>query len=721
MGSYAVSERSDTVNAITGSVKRSDFDDKAEGRAKYCADLRFDGMLYGKTVRSTRSRAKIVSVELPPLPEGVFTVDHRDVPNKNALPIVFEDEPIFAASEVRYIGEPILILAGPDRQVLSELAARIEIRYEDMEPVLTIEQAMKESRTDNFFGKSTFAEYEYTKGDFEGAVRASVRVVEDEFRTGYQEHVYLEPQSMVGVYEGGKVTVYGSMQCPYYVVDALKMALGWGQEKIRVVQTPTGGGFGGKEDFPSLIGVHAALASIKCGKPVQIVYDREEDISFTTKRHPSVIHIKSYIGADNSILAREADIKTDGGAYAGLSSVVLQRLCVSVFGVYHIENLKVTAKAYSTNNIVSSAFRGFGGPQAFFAAEMHMEHVASELGVEPLALKKNYFLRKGDTSSTGGLFTGDIKLGEILGTVDELSRYTEKRTDPNRAGLTGVGCSVFFHGCGFTGRGEADLIGARVRLKKYKNGTVEIFVSNAEIGQGVLTTLRKIVAKTLGIPLEKVLHTYPDTDTTPDSGPTVASRTALIVGKLLQDCAAQMKERWGEDEFELTRGYEYPDYLRWDNEAMSGNAYPDYSWGANVAEVEVDPLTFEVRVRGIWGVYDIGVPLDERIVQGQIEGGIVQGLGYALMESMESKDGHVRQSNLTTYIIPCASDFPDAEFRFIDNPSVDGPFGARGLGEVPLVGVAPAVVAAIEQAIGHRVTAIPVTPELIGRLMKDGK
>ncbi|MFA5385812.1 MAG: molybdopterin cofactor-binding domain-containing protein [Eubacteriales bacterium] len=526
--------------------------------------------------------------------------------------------------------------------------------------------------------------------------------------------------SAATVYESNCVTVYGSMQCPYYVKGALKQALGWTEDRIRVVQLPTGGGFGGKEDYPSIPGVHAGLAAIKTGKPVQLVFDRQEDFIASFKRHPSIIKIRSYIDDNNRITAREVDIKTDAGAYAGLSSVVLQRISFSVCGVYNVENLKVTSRAYATNNIVTGAFRGFGGPQAFFAIEMHMENIAEKLNMDSLELKKMYFLKKGDTSSTGGLFNSEIKLDEIAEVIEKKSSYKRKRKlfSDRKNKLRGIGCSIFFHGCGFTGDSEKKLIKSKVRLKKYKDNTVEIFASSTEIGQGSLTTLRKIVSRALGIPVEQIKHKYPDTYCCPDSGPTVASRTVMIAGKLLQMCADEMRKRWDEEEPEVIKEYEYPKNLHWDNDKLQGNAYPEYSWGANVVEVEIDPVTYEIKVNGIWSVYDIGNPIDEKIVKGQIEGGIVQGLGFGTLEALNVENGRILQDSFNNYVIPTSVDFPKIENELIDNPFEGGPYGARGLGELTLIGAAPALALAVQNAVGCNVKQIPVTPEYIMELMK---
>jgi len=708
------------VGSITESAGRFDFAEKVTGSALYSADLKYEGMFYARTLRSVKPRAWLKAVRLPELPKGYQAVDCRDIPGKNAVPIVTDDQPFFAENAVNYIGEPILILVGPDKEVLNGLLGQIEVDYEERPAILTLEQAM--SQTSDFISgdKPWFVEYVYGKGDVDSAIQKACDCVEEEFRTGYQEQAYLETQGMVASFEDGMITVRGSMQCPYYIVEALKQAFGWDESRIRVIQMPTGGGFGGKEEYPSIPAVHAALAAIKTGKPVQLVLDRQEDILCTTKRHPSLIRLKSWLDGKGHILAREIEVAADAGAYAGLSSVVLQRMIYSAAGVYRVENLRVRGRAYATNKVVSGAFRGFGGPQVFFAIEMHMEHIAKRLGVDSLQLRRAHFLRQGDTTSTGGLLRSPVQLETLTDTVCRLSGYQAKRLKPftGNGRLRGIGCSVFFHGCGFTGSGERDLLNPVVRLRKQADGTVRIFASSTEIGQGAMTALSKIVAHTLGIPLSQVRNTYPDTLVCPDSGPTVASRTVLVVGRLLQDAALQLRRRWEEPECEVEARFHYPEGFSWDKDRHLGDAYPEYAWGANVVEIQLDPVTCAYEITGAWAAYDVGTVIDERIALGQVEGGMAQGLGYGAMEKLEFSGGRPLQCSLTDYALPTCLDLPPVVCRLVGSPSVIGPYGARGLGEVTLVGAAPALAAAVENALGKPVTCLPVTPESILELIQ---
>ncbi len=705
------------MKGISESIVRSDFDDKIKGKAMYTCDYHPEGMLFVKTVRSTVPRGRIRHIEIPELPKGYEIINHQDIPHLNVVPVVFDDQPVLAYDEVNYIGQPILLVVGDKKEIIQKIITEIQIDIEELEPVLSIEEAQKAKAPFIFRDQPYFVNYEYTKGDFVGEKEKAIRVISDVFETGYQEQAYLETQSMVAEYDGHTVSVFGSMQCPYYIVETLKEVLGWPEDRIRVVQMPTGGAFGGKEEYPSIPAAHAALASIKTGKPVQLVFERQEDIQCSTKRHPSIIRIDSYIDENDIIIARDIDVKLDGGAFAGLSSVVLQRSIFSVSGVYKVEHLHIKGTAYATNKVVTGAFRGFGGPQAFFAMERHMDNIANQLNIDAVEFKRKHYVKQGDTSSTGGEFSDPVILSQLTEEVLRISDYHKKRKAFENDLWRGIGFSAFFHGCGFTGAGESELIKPSVRLKKVKD-KVEIFISSTEIGQGVLTTMRKIVAKTLDIPVSDVIHNYPDTLTCPDSGPTVASRTMLIVGRLLQDCALRMKQRWQEDTFEILQNYTYPSHLHWNSSTFEGHAYPDFSWGTNVVEVEVDPMTYQTEVKGIWAVYDVGTMIDERIVQGQLEGGIVQGLGYGLCEALESVQGKILQDTFTTYIIPTSLDIPKIVSICIENPSTIGPYGARGLGELPLVGVAPALANAVSQAIGKKITKIPVTPEELLRRVK---
>jgi CO/xanthine dehydrogenase Mo-binding subunit len=512
------------------------------------------------------------------------------------------------------------------------------------------------------------------------------------------------------------------MQCPYYIKHALEKAFGWNSERIRIVQTTTGGAFGGKEEFPSIIAGHAAFAAFKTGKPVKLIYEREEDIISTTKRHPSVITIKTALDSNQKITAVDIDIKLNAGAYAGLSSVVLQRAMFCSTGVYNFENFIIKGKAYATNTVPSGAFRGFGGPQAIFAIETHMNTLAFMLHQDVIDFKSRYMVKTGDKTTTGGTFRGSLKLPEIVNRVKEMADYKNLCSEKNSVNSIkkGVGFSIFLHGCGFTGNGEQQVIKASTVLKKNYDGTVSICISNVEMGQGLGTVMRKIVASSLGIDISKVIYTAVDTDKVPDSGPTVASRSTMIVGGLLVKACEKLKQRWDEEGMvEVQADYQQPSWLEWDNELLKGDAYPSYSWGADIALVSVDTLTYELSIEKIWTVMDIGIPIDTNTLRGQIEGGILQGVGYSSCEVMSMKEGRILQKNLTDYIIPSSKDSVDISLDYIINPYENGPFGAKGAGEIPFLGVGPAVAGAVLDAIKKPVYKLPLTAEYLMEVIEN--
>ncbi len=555
------------------------------------------------------------------------------------------------------------------------------------------------------------------------AFKESKKVFEEEFYTGYQEQAYLETQGVVGVYEEdkNKVSIYGTMQCPYYVKNAVIQTMGCSEDKVRIVQTTTGGGFGGKEDYPSLLGSQAAVACRKTKRPVRLVLSRNEDISCTTKRHPAYLKYKTALDNDNNIIGIDIEIILNGGAYSSLSSVVLQRALICATGVYNIPNLRVHGTVVKTNTVPNGAFRGFGGPQSIFAIENHMNHIAKKIGMNPLEFKKRHFVKTGDDTATGGNFFYDVKLNEMVDKIESMcdfsakyKKYELQNRNTHKVIKKGIGMSIFLHGCGFTGSGERDLIKAVVKLVKHKDDRVEILVANTDMGQGLQTTLKKIVAHVLDIDYSGIIYNNPDTDIVPDSGPTAASRSVMVVGKLLERAALKLKNQWksGEEQF-IVEKYKHPDLIPWDEKKFCGDAYPSYSWGINVVEADINTLTGITDIKGIYSVFDVGNEIDKTIMEGQVQGGVIQGLGYGSCEKMENINGAFKQHSMTDYIIPTAKDVVNIKNEFIHNPCELGPFGAKGAGELTLVGTAPAYADAVENALGVKINKIPVTPENI--------
>jgi CO/xanthine dehydrogenase Mo-binding subunit len=693
--------------AVGRSVSRKDGRAKVTGASQYVDDLHFPGMLYGRTIRSTIPKGRVRAIHLDFDPAGFTLVDHRDIPGPrcNFVALLEDDQPFLVAEEVNHVAEPILLLAHEDRDVLA--AARVRIEYDVDEPVLDPEQS-----------PTVFKEIRIVKGDVEAALAGADVVVEGTYRTGHQEHVYIEPNGVIAVPEAnGGMTVYGSLQCPYYVHKALKHLLQIADHRVRVVQTETGGGFGGKEEYPNILAGHAALLAKKSGRPVKMVYDRTEDMLATTKRHPSVIRHRTGVTADGRLVAMDIDVLMDGGAYVTLSPVVLSRGCIHAAGPYRCDHVRILGRAVMTNTPPNGAFRGFGAPQTQFATEVHLDRVAEALGLDPAAFREINALRPGDTTATGQVMGADCSAVEALRAGVERSDYHRKRAE--YAGTNrGIGLSLFFHGSGFTGGGEVYLA-SKATLEATETGA-RIRVASVEMGQGTRTMHAQIVADALGIPYEEVEIVQPDTSQVPDSGPTVASRTCMVVGKILQRCAEEMRERLGalspgeyvrrHGPLSITKEYQKPDEITWDDTEYVGDAYAAYGWGCDVAEVELDPVTYEVRPLHLTIVHEVGKAIHPSMVVGQIEGGTAQGVGWALNEHVVMKGGAMANPTLTNYTIPTTLDTPRMDVVILENPTGYGPFGAKGVGEMPIDGPAPAVVNAIRH-LGLDVREIPAIPE----------
>ena len=689
------------------SVKKVDNEEKMSGMAIFTNDIRMDNAYFAQQVRSTKAHAKLVKIKVPKLPKNYYFISAKDIPGENVCNIIFSDWPVFADKEVNYIGETLGILVGPDKGKVIDLAAQVEGVYEDLPT--------------NFMMTESYIHKEFTKGDVSKFKKAK-KVYEETFYTGYQEQVYLETQAMLMYLENDQIVVKASMQCPFYIHKAVCRVLGCNTDKVRVIQPAVGGAFGGKEHYPSLMAAQLATAIVKIKKPIRMTFDRKEDISFTTKRHPSITHITGYADAKNNIIGVKIHVGIDGGAYKGCSGVVLSRALIAATDAYTFENVDISGDAYHTNNVPSAAFRGFGSPQSIFAMEMFINHFADYLGVDRMGLREKYMVKTGDITSTSGLFRDPIILKELVAKAKEMSDYDNKvKLYSKPKSYRGIGLSMFLHGCGFTGSGESDIIKAQLKITKDKNDIVRFYTSQVDFGQGNRTTLKRIVVDTLGIPEDHVIYDAPDTNLTLSTGPTAASRTTIIVGGLAAKAAQHLKDIWKDgEEQEIIEPYVGPSYIKWDEATMQGDAYPGYAWGVNVVEVSVDPITYQVKVEGCWSTYDVGHAIDERIVMGQADGGLAQALGWAYLEKENSEYGVFQQKTLADYSIPTMLDLPNMETVLIDNPFKYGAFGAKGAGELTFVGGAPAFCLALEQAIKRKVYNIPASPEYIMELMKNG-
>ncbi len=710
------------VTQIDDKIRRADAIAKARGEAKYASDYFFDGMLYAKMLRSREARAEILSIRTPKLPEGYYFITAADIPEngKNALNMIASDWKCFAEKDVKYVGETIGLFVGKSRAVLESLVRNTEVEYSVRKPTVTIDDAIAIVDSPVIEGKddNVMCTLYCQKGeDIDKVLEDADEVIEEVFETGFQEHVHLETNSAIVTEEDGAYVFYISCQCPFYVRKSVAGLLGIPVEKVIVRQTTTGGAFGGKEHFPDVLAGPLLVAESRIHKPIKLIFDRSEDMEFSVKRHPSKVIYKSAI-KDGRLVGTKGDIYYNNGAYLSASYVVLQRGVFHANGVYDIPNTLLTGYGMATNTFPSDAFRGFGAPQTLFAIEMHMTHIARALGMDPADFKKSMFIKKGGETVTNGHIVEEVMLNEMFDNIARESDYYRKSREYSYGSGKGIGVSFYNHGGAFTGNGEQAIIKAHARLRK-EGEKVTIEVGSTEMGQGFQTALRKIAAAVLEIPIENIDYPNPDTSVVPDSGPTAASRSTMIVGKLIERCAAEMKERWSEGDFSVEKEYEHPEGFPWDQNTFRGDAYLGYGWGAAIVEVEIDRRTDEVNVKGIWTSHEIGKAIDELIVHGQINGGVIQSLGYASMEKMENRNGHFRQKSMSDYVIPTSMDFPKQYYHIQDNPYEFGPFGAKGMGELVFNGADAAYVDALERAIGKDLFRIPLPVEDIEEALEN--
>jgi CO/xanthine dehydrogenase Mo-binding subunit len=753
------------LNAVGRSILRPDGLAKVTGRSLYLDDLPERGCWHGTTIRSPHPSALITSIAIGDVadPEAkVLTA--KDVGPRNSVHLIHDDWPILADGRVNHVGEPVALVTAPTLARAVAAAKAVRVTYETQSPVLDLDQALKgDPRTAGRV--NILAECNIDHGNVDAGFAEAEVIVEGEYETGHQEHAYIEPHGVIATPTLGAgsefqgVDIVGSLQCPYYVHKALTHLFDTSDEAIRVRQSVTGGGFGGKEDYPDMIAAHAALLARACGKAVKIVYERQEDIIATTKRHPSRVRHRTGVKRDGTLVAMDIEVLLDGGAYITLSPVVLSRSVLHAAGAYSCPNVRVRGRVLATNTAPNGAFRGFGAPQSLFAVERQMDKIAWTLGIDPFAVRIRNAYRQGDITPTGQVLKESVSAVAVLERAKAATRFTERhatnglvRASPEDDGrpLRGIGLSVFWHGSGFTGNGERRMMSkGAVRLRS--DLKIEVLSSSTDFGQGTEGIFRQIVADACGVGLDDVVVHIPDTAAVPDSGPTVASRTVMVVGGLLRRAGEKLAEALRvfaarqievapagvllhDGVFETERGrtpfaeiartyvnlhgtldaeatFEPTPDSTFDEATYRGDAYAAYGWGANVVEVEVNPDTFVTRITKLTTVSDVGHVVHPVMCAGQVEGGTLQALAWGYLEEMKMKDGHYLNDRLQTYLIPTMADTPDMETILLENPTSHGPFGAKGVGELPMDGGAPALLSAIENATGIFLSRIPATPE----------
>ena len=739
------------MKSVVGtSVRRREVPEKVSGRTAYIDDIPLPGALFGVTLRSSVPRGRIKALSFDPaFPwKECVVVTARDIPGENIVTLIEKDQPLLADEKVMHPYEPIAVIGHPVRERAYEALKHVVVEMEEEEPILSMEQSLEKKiliyGTDNVFKK-----YEIIKGDIEKGFALADFVVEGEYRVGHQEQAYIENNGMTAwVEKDGTIVVRGSLQCPYYVHKALKPIFGLPGEKVRVIQAPTGGGFGGKEEYPNLIAGHAALLALKAKRPVKMIYDRTEDMTATTKRHPALVRHRTGLTKKGKLVAQDIEIVMDGGAYATLSAVVLSRGTLHAAGPYECPHVRVRSRVVATNTPPNGAFRGFGAPQTLFAAELHMERLAQASGFDSLALRRLNALRLGSVTATGQVLKESVGALEVLEKAVKLSGYEAKRRSHARWNRVrgrpvwkGIGLAMAHHGAGFTGSGEVYLK-SRAAVTIDPGGRFQVLAGSTEIGQGTITVFTQICAQALGVPVSRVSVHDPDTAVVPDSGPTVASRTTMVVGGLVKRASGEVRDAaraaLGKDpvsESDWARAgallcgdqprrrfeveYQRPPEIVWDDATYQGDAYGAYSYACCVVDLEVDRTTFEVRVCGVATAQEIGTVVNPLLAEGQVIGGTAQGLGYALLENAIYKKGGMINGQFTNYVIPTSMDTPPMKVALVEKPYSRGPFGAKGVGELPLDVPGPAVASAVHHACGAWVPDLPVLPEKILRALPE--
>lgn len=748
--------------AVGQSVPRKDAWDKVTGKALYVDDMSAPGLLHAVTVRSPVAYGDLKGIDATSalaMPGVVAVLTAKDIPGRNINPLVIDDQVFLADREVRFWGEPIALVVAETLEAAQAAAELVKPDIVPKKPVLSIRDSLKPESPRLWKTDNVFSAYTIKKGDAAAAFARAAKVYEREYETPYQEHAYLETNGAMAVPgPEDQMTVYGSMQCPFYVHDAVSQILGLARNKVRIIQTTTGGGFGGKEDFPSVVAGQAAMAAKILQRPVKLIFKREEDIIASSKRHPSLVKMKVGTDREGRLVAADIAYYVDAGAYATLSPIVLWRGTVHALGPYVCDHVLIKSYAMATNKVPCGAYRGFGSPQVILAGESLMDEIAADLGIDPVELRRRNALKLGDATVTNQKIDQSCGLQETIEKATAAADWKAKwQTPAARTGRVrpGIGVSTIYYGVGLGAGGKhLDRAGASMAIQK--DGTVFCAVGNTEMGQGARTVLAQIAADALGVPYDLVHVVETDTAFVPDSGPTVASRTTLMSGNALVAAGKELKgrllpiiqEKLGAgrpDEVDLADGAGFrkadpngkkvpyldlvkemytrrlmPSAFGWfiapdtsfDQENGQGNAYFCYAWCTNVAEVEVDTETGEVKVVRVTSAHDMGKAINPQQVEGQIQGGTLQGVGYATMEEIKhDAEGRLLNNAFATYILPTIEDAPDLRPIIVEHPYSEGPYGAKGFGEVPLMGIAPAIANAVYNATGKRIRVMPIKPE----------
>mgnify|MGYP001203253129 FL=1 len=744
------------MSILGKSINRPDAPGKTTGGTRFLTDIAVDNMAHGAPVYSSIPFGEYTSIDLSEAKKVDGYIDFvsaKDIPAENQIGVIVPDQPLFADKTVRFIGDSIGLVVAETHEAAIEAAKAVSISYAEKTPYYTIDESR--DAKDNFIHKSNLAcHHKVRKGDIQKGFVESDQIIEARFKTPYQEHYYLEPQACIASPNGSdKMKILGSLQCPFYIQKAIARVFDWPYENILVEQAPTGGAFGGKEDIPSEVCARAAVAAMKINRPVKVVYTRHDDAQLTSKRHPFQMYYKVGVKNDGTLVSAEILLEENAGAYATLSTVVSYRSCAQAMGPYVIPNIHVDSNSYLTNLPTTGAFRGFGSPQAAFGHERMMDVIADELGIGPMALRLKNVIKPGDQTQTAQVLNESVGAEETIQEAAKLAKWDTFNPTKDGRYKYGLGMSSIHYG-NCLGAAGWHMDGSGVNIKLFPDGNVHVAYGLVEMGQGSETAVRQMTAEAMGISMDRITVLPTNSAQVPDSGPAVASRNVVMTGNairnatkkflpVLKNSAAEWMSCSIDDisisndiindrssgteiqfhelcdymgktqtDMEFTGWWHTPE-LDYDATTGIGEAYFSYSFATQIAKVKVDTLTGLVDVENIYAAYDVGKAINPSGIEGQVEGGSAQGIGWATTEDFKIKDGKVQTPNLTTYLLPTALDSADVETTIVEKPEPEGPWGAKGIGEPSIIPTAGAVANAVSNAIGIQMNEIPLTPERV--------
>jgi CO/xanthine dehydrogenase Mo-binding subunit len=760
--------------AVVGkSSPRLDAKGKVTGALKYIADMEYREALHGKVLRSPYPHALIKKIDTSmaeALPGVAAVMTAKDIPGRNGWGAIIPDQPVVCGDKVRFVGDAVALVAAVDERTAIEALALIKVDYEQLPAVFSPIDALKSDAPQIHTSGNLITTTRVEKGDTEQGFRDADVVLERTFVLPFLEHAYLEPDVAVAIPgSDGTMTVLSPMQAPFTTRRNVAPVLGIPISRVRCIVTPIGGGFGGKEDSPIDTCVRASVLAWKTGKPVRIEYSREEIMLSTCKRHPMIIRCKFGAKKDGTFTAMEGTIYNEQGAYASLGPVlppaggVHAHAVIMLAGPYEIPNVKVEGHLVFTNHPYGGAMRGFGAPQSNFAHESLVDELADLLKMDPYELRLKNAFKLGSKTATGQVIDQSIGLRETMEETRNIFGWNAKRKptpdhwqDGRDDKRTGYGMAIGWYRTSIGTSAD----GCGVNLHLMEDGSVIIYQGLVEMGQGMHTGIAQIAAEALGVALDDVRVVAPDTDSAPESGPTVGSRSLTLMGNAILLAAQPIKESLMLSASELLdapverliarervifdrdnpglrlelkeaarrcmgmgrrmmgQGWYTPPKSTLDPKTGQGSPYFVYTYATQMAEVEVDMRTGEVTVKRIAAAFDIGKAINPMLLEGQIDGGIGMGLGYALMEKVVLDKGIIQNLDFKDYLIPTSLDVPIIDAKLLEMPNIHGPFGAKGIGEMPNIPTPATINNAIANAIGARIYELPIDSESVWRAIR---